>query len=147
MTPPPKDIDPALAGLPGDHEAWLAAARDAMVRAYSPYSGVHVGAALLDSSGRIYSGCNVENASFGLTICAERNAIARAVADGHGELVGIVITTDREGTLMPCGACRQVLSEFAPDLLVWCQGADGDSIVCELGELLPRAFRADDLNR
>jgi cytidine deaminase len=145
MNSPPPDPRTALDALPGDREAWLRAARAAQSRAHSPYSGVRVGAALLDDAGRTFAGCNVENASYGLTICAERHAVGRAIADGHGPLVGLVITTDRTQPLMPCGACRQVLVEFAPDLVLWCLGAGGESVVCGLRELLPRAFGAGDL--
>jgi len=147
MNSPPTNPQALLRALPGDHEAWMNAARAAVQRAYSPYSKVCVGAALLDSDGRIFAGCNVENASYGLTQCAERNAIGRAVVEGHADLVGLVIATDRSRPLMPCGACRQVLMEFAPGLLLWCVGASAAPVVCTLRELLPRAFVPGDLDR
>lgn len=87
-------------------------ARDVRARAYAPYSNYAVGVAILGSNGKIYSGCNVENASYGMTICAERNAVFQAVADGCTELVAMVIATET-GEGMSCGGCRQVLYEFA----------------------------------
>lgn len=132
--------DPSL-----DEDALVAAARDALERAYCPYSRVRVGAAVLDEAGRVFTGCNVENASFGLTICAERNAVARAVSEGAGGLVAVAIATDRPERLSPCGACRQVLAEFAPDLLVIAVGASGTRARWRLGELLPAAFQPEDL--
>src|SRR5689334_19967594 len=101
-----------------DAEDLLRVAHAAAVLAYSPYSNVRVGAALLADDGEVYAGCNVENASYGLTICAERSAVLRAVASGRRRFKAIAIATDRPQALMPCGACRQVLAEFAPDLLV-----------------------------
>jgi len=137
----PQSEDPRI-----DEDALLDAARTVMERAYSPYSGVRVGAALLDGEGRVSTGCNVENASYGLTICAERNALAHAVAEGQGSFLAVAIVTNRDAVLMPCGACRQVLSEFAPDLWVICTGAGGAVERMRLGELLPRAFAKEDLS-
>ena len=137
----------AWSALPVSQESLLAAAREAHLRAHSPYSKVCVGAALLDEEGRIFVGCNVENASYGLTVCAERNAIGRAVVEGSGQLVAVAIVTDRPGALMPCGACRQVLVEFGPRMLVATQGADGTVVSTRLDELLPRAFTPRDLER
>lgn len=145
MTPPTtgpnrSPSDPAL-----DEVALLAAAREAYRNSYSPYSGVRVGAALLDEQGRVHLGCNVENASFGLTICAERSAVQRAVGEGVTRFVAIAIATDREHLLPPCGACRQVMTEFAPDLRVLSVGAVGEAASWTLPELLPAAFRPGDL--
>ncbi len=140
MSPPLPDPEAALDAICADRAAWLRVARDAMQRAHSPYSRVRVGAALIDLSGRTFAGCNVENASYGLTICAERNAIGQAVVAGMGELVAIAITTNLDEPLMPCGACRQVLMEFAPKLVVLCEGAGGKTVVRRLSELLPDAF-------
>jgi cytidine deaminase len=123
----------------------LRAARAAAELAYAPYSGVHVGAALLGRDGVVYSGCNVENASFGLTICAERSAALRAVSSGERRFVALAIATNRPHAVMPCGACRQVLAEFAPDLEVIVQGTEGAPERTTLTELLPRAFGAGDL--
>jgi cytidine deaminase len=117
-------------------EALLAAAREARSKAYAPYSNFHVGAAVLGGSGRIYSGCNVENASFGLTCCAERNAIFAMVVAGDMEIREILIIGESEEFLPPCGACRQVIAEFAPPPTVvhMCNraGASRDTTVAEL---------------
>ena len=131
----------------------LDAARVARDHAYCPYSGYAVGAAVLSARGHVASGCNVENASYGLTICAERNALAAAVAAGlqPGELVAVALVAGaleesaapQAEAATPCGACLQVLAEFAaPDCIVLCAGADSASepLVLTLAELLPRAF-------
>ncbi|HMP79356.1 MAG TPA: cytidine deaminase [Pirellulaceae bacterium] len=101
-----------------DWEPLVQVAIDVRQRAYAPYSEFLVGAALLASSGRIYSGCNVENASYGLSLCAERNAIAQAVAAGDREFLAMVICGT--GAITPCGACRQCLLEFSPQLPILC---------------------------
>ncbi len=113
-------------------------ARQARHRAYAPYSGYQVGAALLAANGTIYSGCNVENAAYPACICAERVAITRAIADGCRDFVAIAVATDNGGA--PCGTCRQVMFEFAPDLVVIL--ADTSAIVAEylLSDLLPNGF-------
>lgn len=129
-----------------DRESLLEAARAVSERAHQPYSGVAVGAALLDRDGRVHVACNVENASYGLTICAERGAIQRAVSDGVTEFVAIAIATNREACLPPCGACRQVLREFAEELVVLSTGASGDFAEWKLSELLPSAFGPRDLD-
>jgi len=146
MTSAP-DTDAAWASLPVTRDALLDAARAAYARAHSPYSNVKVGAAVVDREGRVFVGCNVENASHGLTVCAERNAIGRAVADGAGELLAVAIASDQPAPLMPCGACRQVLCEFAPELLVATVGAEGDVVLSRLDVLLPQAFTRRDLPR
>ena len=107
-------------------------------RAYAPYSRFRVGAALVGKDGRIFTGCNVENISFGLTICAERNAVFAAVAAGCREFAKIVIVADTEVPASPCGACRQVLAEFAPDLEIVLANFRGQSETFRLSELLPR---------
>jgi cytidine deaminase len=119
----------------------IAAARDARLRAYAPYSKFLVGAALATPDGRIFTGCNVENASYGLTLCAERTAVFGAVAAGQQRFSRLVVTTS--GGLTPCGACRQVLIEFCDDLPVLLVDADGVQPARELRlrELLPGAFR------
>ncbi len=95
------------------------AARIASQKAYAPYSSYRVGAALLTRTGKIFTGCNVENASYSLTVCAERNAVFQAVAEGEKEFMAIAIYADSDTLFPPCGACRQVLSEFADNMLVF----------------------------
>jgi cytidine deaminase len=129
--------------------ALLAAARDAALHAYCPYSRFPVGAAVLTDRGEIYSGCNVENASYGLTVCAERNAVFQAVARGSGPLriQAMIIYAPAKSPAAPCGACRQVLYEFGREAIVLCVGTGSDIIETSLAELLPRAFGPDHLNR
>ena len=124
----------------------LSRARQVADAAYAPYSRFHVGAALLAEDGRIFTGCNVENASFGLTVCAERNAVFAAVAAGARRFAALVVVTSSPQPVTPCGACRQVLHEFAPSFAVRCYGQAGDEIVTSCEELLPRAFVAGDFN-
>ena len=107
-------------------------------RAYAPYSRFHVGAVLVGKDGRTFAGCNVENISYGLTICAERNAVFAAVAAGCREFERIVIVADTAVPASPCGACRQVLAEFNPDLEVVLSNFRGLSETFRLSELLPR---------
>ena len=116
------------------------AARAASGNAYARYSGFRVGAAALTDGGNIASGCNVENASYGLTVCAERNAIFRAVADGARAITALVVYTPTPEPVTPCGACRQVLAEFGRNAIVRCI-CDGPRVLeLTLGELLPGAF-------
>ncbi len=121
----------------------LAAAREVMDHAYSPYSEFKVGAAILTDDGRVFTGCNVENASYGLTICAERNAIFAAVAAGDGKkklvLNAVAVTNSREMACSPCGACRQVISEFGPDAAIFYQAPNGIKEL-SMQELLPDSF-------
>jgi cytidine deaminase len=119
-----------------------AAARRAAAQAYCPYSRFPVGAAVLTGDGEIFAGCNVENASYGLTICAERNAVFQAVAQGQGRLVvlAVVVYTPTPQPTAPCGACRQVINEFGPDAEV-ISICDGTGVIrSRLGSLLPEAF-------
>ena len=109
-------------------------------RSYSPYSHFPVGAALECSDGTVFTGCNIENAAFGPTICAERTAIAKAVSEGHRDFVRIVIAGRSEGLCVPCGTCRQVLREFAPDIEVICLNGAGEERTFTLEELLPYSF-------
>ena len=120
----------------------LHTAREALPRAYAPYSGVRVGAAVLTAKGQVYSGSNVENASYGLTLCAERAAIAGAVAtEGPGmRIKALAVVSDQAGPFPPCGACRQVIYEFGPEALVIFPGEEG-LISAPITELLPHAFR------
>jgi cytidine deaminase len=115
-------------------------ATEALKNAYSPYSNIRVGAALLAADGRVFTGCNVENASFGMTLCAERAAVVKAVSEGAREFTALALATDHEKPLMPCGACRQVLFEFAPRLRVLVTRPDGTRLETILESLLPDAF-------
>ena len=117
-----------------DH-AW--AARE---RAYAPYSKFAVGAALLGDSGEIYAGCNVENVSLGLTICAERSAIVAAIQAGCREFVGMAVVADTDNPISPCGACRQFLAEFNPDIPIFAAGRNGVAQSWRLSDLLPSPF-------
>lgn len=115
-------------------------ARLMAAKAYAPYSRFQVGAALLGSDGQIHSGCNVENASYGLTICAERNAIWAAVARGCRSFEQLVVFTDTQKPTPPCGACRQVLMEFAPQLIIHLANRAGIASTHQLSDLLPESF-------
>jgi len=121
-----------------DANALAAAAMKAREHAYAPYSGYHVGAVALGGSGRLYSGCNVENSSYGLTVCAERVAILKAISEGEREIAALAVAT--ENGAAPCGACRQVLFEFGPTARVLLCAADGTQKECRLDDLLPSAF-------
>jgi cytidine deaminase len=118
----------------------IAAARRAQRRAYAPYSGFAVGAALLTTNGRVFTGCNVENASYGLTICAERVAVATAVSQGHRRFRALAVVAPQP-RLTPCGACRQVLAEFG-DLEIFCADLRAATTIqtYRLRELLPLEF-------
>ncbi|HVX40107.1 MAG TPA: cytidine deaminase [Gemmatimonadaceae bacterium] len=122
-------------------------ALSAMERAYAPYSGFRVGAALLASDGSITEGCNIENASFPATICAERSAVAAAVSRGNRSFDAVVIATEAEEPTPPCGVCRQVLIEFAPRLTVVSVTRSGREARWTLDELLPKAFTPDSMDR
>jgi cytidine deaminase len=116
----------------------LEAALQARSRAHAPYSRFAVGAALLTKTGKVFSGCNVENISLGLTICAERVAVAAAVADGEKEFVAIAVVTDSVEPAVPCGACRQVLAEFSPAMKIVASTLRHRTQEFSLSELLPR---------
>jgi len=121
-----------------DTDTLIQEARKVQKQAYAPYSQFHVGAALV-ANDRLFTGCNVENLSFGLTICAERVAVGAAIAAGCRNFQRIVIFTDSKVPASPCGACRQVLAEFAPDLPILSANPSDDRFESTLTELLPRA--------
>jgi len=116
------------------------AARSALDRAYAPYSGFPVAAALLARDGRVFTGVNVENASIGLSVCAERNAIAKAVSEGVREFEKLVIVTRAPEPTMPCGVCRQVIWEFSHDLPVIVESSSGARIETTIRDLFPHPF-------
>ncbi len=122
----------------------VTAARAAQQQAYAPYSHFHVGAALEAEDGRVFVGCNVENASYGLTICAERAAVCAAVAAGARRFRRAVVVSESDPPAAPCGACRQVLHEFGADMTVEAVGPAG-SLRWALSELLPSAFGPEQL--
>jgi cytidine deaminase len=125
----------------GSEGKLVAAARAVRRRAHAPYSGFSVGAAVLDERGRIHVGCNVENASYGLTVCAERNAVAAAVAAGAKRVRAVAVVTPTRPPGTPCGACRQVLAELgAPTTRVLLAPPAGAARETTLGALLPEAF-------
>lgn len=124
-------------------QSLVALASQARQNAYVPYSGFEVGAALQTSSGQIFTGCNVENASYGLTICAERVAVVKAISEGECDIEVIAVVS--RGGITPCGACRQVLAEFNPDMRVIVADLEGGSREFRLSELLPEAFLPNDL--
>jgi cytidine deaminase len=136
-------VDAATIGS-AQARALVSAARRVRSNALAPYSKFAVGAAVLDERGRVHVGCNVENASYGLTVCAERNAVAAAVAAGAHRVVAVAVVTAAQPAAPPCGACRQVLAEVAGDdavvLLAPARG-QGTPERWTLGQLLPRAFR------
>jgi cytidine deaminase len=124
----------------------LQAARAMLPNAYVPYSGFHVGAAILNEDGAIRAAVNVENASYPLSVCAERNAAAAMVASGHTRILAVAVATNAAQPTPPCGGCRQVLWEFGDaDTPVVAEGAEGVRVRWRLGELLPHAFGPDDL--
>ena len=119
------------------------AARLARQSAYAPYSGFAVGAAVLTGSGQVVVGCNIENASFGLTVCAERVAIWKAVSEGETDFLALAVVTSIDGS--PCGACRQVMADFALDIAVIIADLQQIHRIATVAELLPGAFTPDDL--
>lgn len=128
-------------------EKLIEAALVARKKAYVPYSKFPVGAALLTKDGQIIKGCNIENASFGLSNCAERTAIFKAISDGHSQFVGLAVVADTDAPVSPCGACRQVIAEFCDENMpVWLTNLKGDVFETTVKELLPGAFRKEDLH-
>jgi cytidine deaminase len=121
------------------------AARSAQRHAHAPYSKFRVGAALLARSGKVYTGCNIESSSFGLTICAERTALFKAISEGEHEFTAIAIAAGNRGETPPCGACRQVLLDLAGNIDVILPGTGSRPSILKLKELLPRAFSQKNL--
>ncbi len=114
-------------------------------QAYCPYSHFAVGAALQGADGRVYTGCNIENAAYSATLCAERVALAKAVSEGKRDFVRLTIAASGEDYCVPCGVCRQMLWEFAPDLEIICLNGQGQARIFSLRELLPHAFDSGQL--
>lgn len=127
-----------------DDEDLVRAAIEAREHAYVPYSGYRVGAALLTRSGRVFTGANVENASYGLSVCAERVAAFKAATEGEREFEAIAVVTDNG--VLPCGACRQVLNEFGPNMRVIAADTNGNMRTYRLPDLLPGGFTQADLS-
>ncbi len=126
-----------------DVNALVQAAAKARENAYAPYSHYQVGAAVLTADGRVFTGCNVENAVYPLGLCAERVAIFKAVSEGHRDFAALAVITDNGGS--PCGSCRQVMHEFAPEMIVFIADEAGRVRRTTVAELLPDSFGADDL--
>ena len=119
----------------------LPLARKVVKNAYSPYSKVKVGAVLVSDNGKTFTGCNVENSSYGLAICAERNAVFKAVSEGINKFDLIMIASNQTDFILPCGACLQVLEEFSPTMKIMASNRKGDIREYDLKELLPSPFR------
>ncbi len=128
-----------------EDEALILAAKQARENAYAPFSNFRVGAALRASSGRIFNGCNVENATFGLTICAERVAIFKAISEGERGFDAIAVVTDSDILTPPCGACRQLIWEFCGDVPVIITNLKGKREVIAMRELFPKPFDSSNL--
>ncbi|MGL4521848.1 MAG: cytidine deaminase [Bacilli bacterium] len=130
-----------------DIQQLIEAAKQAREKAYIPYSKFAVGAALLTEEGVVYKGCNVENASYGLCNCAERTAVFKAVSEGERNFKAIAVIADTPGPVSPCGMCRQVLAEFGnKNMPVYLSNLHGALEVTTVGDLLPGAFSAEDMN-
>lgn len=129
-----------------NHDALVQLAFSMLERAYVPYSGFPVGAALLCKDGSVYTGCNIENAAYGSTICAERTALVKAVSEGHlADWDTLAVVGNSADYCWPCGSCRQMLYEFCPDLTVLVARGDGDYVTLPLRKLLPYGFGPDSL--
>ncbi|OYT70636.1 MAG: cytidine deaminase [Chloracidobacterium sp. CP2_5A] len=137
----PQPVEPSATAALSD-EALVAAAQAARRHAYAPYSQFSVGAVVQTRSGRFYTGCNIENASFGLTVCAERVALFKALSEGERAFRAVIIATEAATPTPPCGACRQILWEFCGDIRVISVGWQGATAEWPLGALLPAAFDA-----
>ena len=124
-----------------ENKKLLEAARQAAEQAYAPYSNFKVGAALLADSGIVYTASNMENASYSLSLCAERAALAKAVSDGERDFLKIAVYSDKQHPVVPCGACLQSLAEFDAELDIISEDADGSITVKKLNKYLPQAFK------
>lgn len=131
-----------------DKHALMEQSKIARERAYVPYSQFKVGAALLAKDGTVFHGCNIENSGYSMTNCAERTAFFKAISEGVEEFAAIAVVADTKGPCSPCGACRQVMSEFcAPDMPVYLTNLKGDVLETTVAELLPGAFSPEDLGK
>lgn len=129
-----------------DYDFLIKKAVEAKEKAYAPYSGFRVGAALQTDNGRIYTGCNVENSSFGATICAERTAIVKAISEGETKIRAIAITSDSDRLTYPCGICRQVISEFGSyNTTIICSNKNGQYKIYQMKDILPHVFSKEDM--
>ena len=135
MSPPTERVDELVS-----------AAREMRDRAYAPYSGFRVGAAVL-AGGKVFGGANIENASYPLSVCAERNAVAAAVLAGERDIEAVAVVADGPDPTPPCGGCRQVLNEFGPEMLVICGSSSGLRVEWVLSAILPHAFGPSNLDR
>jgi len=128
-----------------DYEALIAAARKSRENAHAAYSNFRVGAALRATSGRIFGGCNIENATYGLTVCAERVAIFKAISEGERGFDAVAVVTDADSLTPPCGACRQLLWEFCGDVPVILANYKGKTETVAMRDLFPKPFDASNL--
>ncbi|HXL22745.1 MAG TPA: cytidine deaminase [Candidatus Dormibacteraeota bacterium] len=128
-----------------DYESLISAAKDARLNAHAPFSNFRVGAALRANSGRIFGGCNVENATYGLTICAERVAIFKAMSEGERGFDAISVVTDTDTLTPPCGACRQLIWEFCGDVPVILANLHGKTETMHMRDLFPKPFDSSNL--
>jgi len=133
-----------IGGIAMDYSELIKMAEEAMQKAYAPYSGFRVGAAVLSGNGRVYTGANIENASYGATCCAERVAIFKAVSEGEKGIQAVAVASSSEETVFPCGICRQVMAEFGDaEMKILCGKTKGEYEVYTLRELLPHSFGLD----
>jgi len=128
-----------------DHESLITAAKQIRENAHAPYSNFRVGAAVRAGSGRIFGGCNIENATFGLTVCAERIAIFKALSEGERNFDAIAVVTDTERLTPPCGACRQIIWEFCGDVPVILTNLQGQKETIAMRDLFPKPFDSSNL--
>lgn len=129
-------------------EQLITAAKEARELAYVPYSKFQVGAALLTKDGKVYKGCNIENAAYSMTNCAERTALFKAISEADKDFTAIAVVADTERPVPPCGACRQVISELCPsDMKIYLTNLNGDVQELTVAELLPGAFTAGDMKK